>query len=247
MDLLGWDTVSTVSIPWVNRALAERVVPLDFEFSGDDFDAPSFTCRGRLGTWSVVGGSGDLLYVSVGLSGQISTSAASLALDGAAAVFAISLQLLPPDAAQLRALTCDLSNAGVLIDMPGPGLVTPLTLTGPPEFMKELGDVGQEALLNGLAQTLSAHAGELSYVLANVSLVPPGGNGWLAPAESAYCFYPSPHGSGQGYLAVLGVTTPRDVRRLSRTIPPELLAGNPDAALAISRDLVLAHVIMPTL
>jgi Clostridium P-47 protein len=250
MDLLGWDTVSTVSIPFVNRSLQQNAasLPSQFGFSGSNLGV-AYSCQCSTGAWQVKGGSGDLLTLSIPISqGTMSASGGSVNLAGVEAVFTVSLQLLPaPDGARARTLTFDLSHPGQLGDAPRTGVVTPLNLAGPAATLQQLGDIGKGSLLNGLAGALSTHAASVAYVFARVSLTPPSGDGWLAPAESAYCFFETQGSTPQGYLAVLSSTTVRDVSGLPRNVPPELMTGNPDAGLAVSQDLFLANVIMPTL
>jgi len=249
MNIFGWDTVTALSVGAVNRALAANSNQLiqEFKVSGETF-GNSYELQGEFGPWQVVaGGSGSLLRLSVPIAtGSIRPGVGAVVdLAGSTAVLEVSLDLLPTADGRSQHLVFALDRAATTGAVPQPGAVTPVSLSAPAAATAELGTLGVELVLDGVAQALASDASAVSYVLASVNLVPPTANSWLTPVQSAYV-YQEVIGAGS-YLAILSTVSSRDIAQLPRTVDPELFSGGGDAAFAISEDLFLEQLIRPAL
>jgi hypothetical protein len=69
---------------------------------------------------------------------------------------------------------------------------------------------------------------------------------WLAPTQSDY-YYVELEGSKSGYLAILSVTDARDIAKLDRKIDPSLLKSTGNGFFALSKEMFLKNVVLPTL
>ncbi|MCT9932152.1 TULIP family P47-like protein [Planotetraspora sp. A-T 1434] len=247
MKLSGWDTVTALSVESVNRILAERELIGDFSFAGDTFGTP-YRGSGTLSAWRILpGDTGDLLRLALPIATGTVQAGSGRAIDlaGLTAVVTVSLELLPSDLSSGPGnLVFSLRKAAKTGDSPVPGVVTPVALTGPAATLAELGDLGQRTVLDGIAGSLADRASALSFVLAQVNLVPPGTGDPLAPVQAAYIYVRT---RDAGYVAVLGVTDTRDIARLPRTIEPELLADGREVVFGMSPELFLTAVVRPGL
>lgn len=251
MDLHGWDTVTTLSVESVNRMLAVRppTAADEFSFAGENFGTP-YKGSARLGTWRVLPGDpGDLLRLALPITsgGVAGESGDVIDLTGATAVVTVSLHLLPGDVGRPRDLAFDLDRAGRPGDVPVPGVVTPVALTGPAEVVDRLGQTGRDIVLGAVAAHLVEHAAELTCRLAQVNLVSPGKGGRLDPVRSAFCYSRGVAPADSGHVAVLSVTDGRDVSGLPRTVDPELTAGGGEVTFAVSEELFLTEMVRPGL
>lgn len=251
MDLHGWDTVTTLSVESVNRMLAVRPqTPADeLSFGGENFGTP-YKGSARLGAWRVLPGDpGDLLRLALPIvtGGVAGGSGDVIDLTGTTAVVTVSLHLLPGDVGRPRDLVFDLTRAGRPGDVPVPGVVTPVALTGPAKVLDRLKETGRDIVVGAIAEHLVEHATALSYALAEVNLVAPGQGGRLNPVRSAFCYSRSLAPDDPGHIAVLSVTDGRDVSELPRIVDPELTTGGGEVTFAVSSKLFLTEMVRPGL
>ena len=97
-----------------------------------------------------------------------------------------------------------------------------------------------------LGTYLVAHAAEVRFIFATVNLIPPSTNSWLTPVKSAYGYFRR-EGSLESFLAILSVTTDRDISNLQRTVDPAALPATTNAAFVVADSLFLTNVIAPSL
>jgi hypothetical protein len=76
--------------------------------------------------------------------------------------------------------------------------------------------------------------------------VSPATNGWLTPVHSDYYYADAGDGS-TGYLAILSVTSDRDISQLDRKIDPALIDDSSSMFFAVSPELFLKNVIQPVI
>ncbi len=240
MDLHGWDIAYALSIDKVNKALANNNGTIPQTFS---FDEQGIEMRGTFGAWQIVtGGSGKLLRMNFPISsGTFSMPGQGEAtLDGVTLVAEIDLTLLP-DGADKKKLAFNMkavAKNGAI----GPGLVYPINLLDPKHHL----NTEQHSLVYSLLPGyLVEHAAQVSFVFANVNFAKPASNSWLAPIESDYAYVGKNDGSS--FLAILSVTSQRDISGLERTLDPNVVTGTNNAGILISSDLFLQNVILPSM
>lgn len=247
MDTGGWDTVYAVDIDAVNASLAQGFaqIPQTFDISGTDF--LPYVVQGQFAAWRVIpGGSGQLLWLQLDIaSGSFTLGSgaqmqkASLAQVGIQVE--VSLQLIPAQA-----------GASVLkfnfhaVGKPGqsqPGLVTPLNKVLDPH--KALSKAMTDALSGLMAEFLVQNAALVTYVFATINPTNKATAGWLEPVKSDYVYLQN--NSGAAYLAILSVTSQRDIASLPRTVDTSLMATGVQGFFAISQDLFMQQVVQPLL
>lgn len=247
VDLSGWDTVTALSVNRVNEKLAEGMAGLvsNFSFAGNMFGTPHCG-SGMFGPWRLLPSDpGDLVRLALPIpTGSVSAgSDPPIDLAGLTAIVQVSLELLSRDQDRSRNLVFSFHAAGMFGDDPKPGLVTPVGLTGAAAVLAELGETGTGIVLNGIANSLVTNASTLSFVFAQLNVVPPGTNSWLAPVRSAYCYAHTGAPGHPGYLMILSVITGRSCSTLPRNVAPGLLAGGGDLVFALSSEQFLTHVV----
>ncbi|KQR18755.1 TULIP family P47-like protein [Deinococcus sp. Leaf326] len=247
-SLEGWDTLSALPISFVNAALAQHSASIIGQFSftgGGSFNTP-YTCTGTFGPFAIARGINTTiinLQMPVA-SGTIQTAQTTVDLAGVVVIMAVSLTFIQGSAV---GLSLDLAAAGKYGTSPQPGLVTPLSLTGPPAVLTLLGQAGIQDVLDGFAQTIVEHAQPLQYFFAelNDTLLPQ--EAWLQATAYAYSYLLQT--SGDDYLAistmVAGHSAPATVNVDASFLPPAGSSAN--SATAITGDLFLQQLIMPQL
>jgi hypothetical protein len=249
MQTFGWDTVYALGIEKVNAVLASRRDQLILAFDSQAGEGLPVSAQGEFGDWAVVtGGSGSILHLRLTISSGTYRLASEnpvreLPLSGVGLTVAVQLKLLPSTSdPKLQELRFDIATAGEMGDKPAPGVITPVALHDPSGKFTEV----DKALLSAmLTSFIAANANRISFVFATINLVPPGENSWLTPVRSAYAY--ADRSGTSGMLAILSVTTDRNIADLPRGIDAALLTHSYDAAFAISRDLFLGNVIWPNL
>jgi Clostridium P-47 protein len=238
----GWDTVFATTIKTVNAQLSRATAGLIETFA---FSQQGFAIAGSFGPWTIVtGGSGKLMLLEIPIAtGTLTPSDGAPPIDikGVSVILQVSLQLLPaPDIPDSHVLTFNLKRVGTSAE-PGDGLVTPHEVRGGNLTMVQSAGLGM-----AVATCLVQNAGKVSFVFAKVNPTAAADAPWLHPVAMDYC-YAAPVGGGDPMLAVLAVTSPRDISGLPRLVDPRLLAGAGNAGLAISAPLFMQHVFAPAL
>jgi hypothetical protein len=82
-------------------------------------------------------------------------------------------------------------------------------------------------------------------VFALINPADTGKAGWLSPMQSDYAYVQT--GAGQGYLAILSVTSARNISQLPRQVDPAIVANLQQAIFVISPGMFMQNVIMPML
>lgn len=164
-------------------------------------------------------------------------------LTGMALVVAVQLSMLPGEALERsQELKFDIRSLGEPGDPPKPGNITPVAFH---DIDGKL-DTAQRALLMvALSNNILENAQYLTYVFATINLVPPATNNWLTPVRSAYAYMSRVNAPGA--LAILSVTTDRNISGLPLQVDGQLQSPGYDASFGISRGLFLQHVMMPGL
>ena len=246
MDTGQWDTIYAIHLNEVNTALAKSTgqMPQTFSLSGVDF--VPYTVQGQFSRWSVIpGGSGQLIWLQLDLgTGAFvmgsGSQAQTASLGGVSIQVEVSLQLIPTQAGA-SALQFNFKAVG----KPGqaaPGLVTPLKLLDP---HKALNPAMVDALPGLIANFLVNNAATVTYVFASVNPANSATVTWLEPVKSDYVYLQS--NAGDGYLAILSVTSDRDISSYLRQVDPSLIAPGVQGFFVIATNLFMQFVVLPLL
>nr|WP_295870513.1 TULIP family P47-like protein [uncultured Chitinophaga sp.] len=247
MNTFGWDTVYVVTIDKINASLLSNKEKLILQFDTQKNIELPVRAMGHFSHWEIVqGGSGAILYLKLGISdgkAVFTDTHPEYDLAGTSLVVAVQLAMLPGQAQTAsEELRFDIRTVGQIGDPPQPGNITPVVFHDPNGKL----DSAQHAILMvALSNYIMENARQISYVFATINLVPPSTNNWLTPFRSAYA-YMSRH-NASGALAILSVTTDRNINELPLQVDGQLLSPGYDASFGISRELFLKHVMMPAL
>ena len=242
MNMNGWDTIFVASMDYINQALANSTSTIPQTFS---FSEQGYSTSGTFGTWSVVpGGSSQLLMLQIALPTGTMTmtpGAPPISIAGMSVQLLVSLQLLPVAASPGGStLVFDFKQVGPASSTAA-GVVTPHGFVNPGALTL----VQQAALANAIANVLVQHAADVAFVFASISPERAASVNWMRPVSSAYC-YLAPQGA-TAVLAILSVTSNRDISALPRLVDPGILQGVGNAGLAVSSALFLQNVMAPAL
>lgn len=246
MDTGGWDVVFALSMDNVNAALAQATNGLPQQFSASGTDFLPYDVEGTFGTWQIIpGGSGPLLWLQIDIAGGTAQVGSGSTLEqapltGVAIQCELALKLIP--AAGGQDLVFDVDALAPKDAPPAPGLVKPLGVTGPgsanlPEEIKD-------SLADILCGWLVANPGLVAHVFASINPAD-STEGWLAPAQSAYCYYAQQ--AGPAWLVILSVVAGHSMSGLNAAVDPSLFRNAPAACVMIAGPLILQNVIQPLL
>lgn len=241
MDIFGWDTVYLISMDKVNSVIATSTGELPQMFN---FTAEGIQIQGTFSPWMIVkGGSEKLLHLKVPIKNGnlIMGQTKEYDLSNVAVVVEISLGFIPSNVSPTKKnLAFNIKTASD----PEGSLVTPITVLDPDNH---LDDIRKTLLEELLVQYMMNNASQISYIFAEINFAKPDTNSWLTPVLCDYAYIQKEGGSQNGYLAILSVTTQRDISQLLREVDPTIVTNTSNAGIAISKDLFLQNVIQPVL
>jgi hypothetical protein len=242
MNLFGWDTVFVGTIETVNQALARAGNGLIQSFS---FTEEGISASGTFGAWSIVpGGSGQLLDLCLPIASGQFTPAPGRGIDlaGINVVLRVPLRWLGAHATDTTDLTFDLREVARR-DSQDPAKISVVSVSP----TNRLTPIQRSTVGHAIAQYISAHAAQVSFVFASVDPGKLGTAAWLRPVASEYV-YVAPAGGATPMLAILSSVTARDVSSLPCSVDAGLLSGaGSNAAIAIAGPLLMAHIVAPAI
>jgi hypothetical protein len=253
VDTKGWDAVFVSSVAVVNKQLAANMSHLITTF---DFRQGNVHFYGDFGPWQVtLNGSGKLVRFETPMNhltleltaagGKVTT----MPFQNVKPVMEMQLSFIGnPSNSQVKELRFNCTVKGSKPGDQTPGAVTTVTPDASGQISENNPDTAAAwGLLNEhLPELFIANRDSLNYVFAQVNLVPPASDSWLAPKRFEY-LYVNPVAGNTGFLAVLAVTTDRDISGLKLEIDGSLLDTTHEVFVAISEGLFLQQVIMPSL
>jgi len=251
MNTLGWDIVCVSTIDKANVQLAKNMAKLVTSFS---YVSGNFSISGEFDVWRIVpNGSNTLLRfecpVKTGSLVITRKDGRQTTTDISGIVPELELQLSFISNAS-DANVKDLKfNCVVKGKQPGdrtPGAVTIVNPDVSGKITSESDPVTWGLLNNYLPDVFISNRAKLTYVFAQVNLVPSGADSWMAPKKFIYTFKKQ-SGSDRGYLCVLSVVTDRDISALQPDIDGSLLSASDDVFVLISNEQFLKHYLMPAL
>jgi hypothetical protein len=246
METNGWDTISVLNIQQVNAQLETRLSALvmTFQTSWTDGFSGSYTATGSFGPWSITGGSGADIYLTLPItSGSLQPQAGGAATDisGMAVTVIVNLEWVP---AAVTPQGKNLQFALTSVTAPGgtrqPGGIYVKSVDDPHNtgFGAEVG--------SGIANTLLDNKDKITFIFAQTGVVDLSTATWLEPKQSTYSFH-QPGGGNDQYLAILSVTDDRDISGLNSNIDSGIASSQYPLAFVVSGNLFLQNVIMPAL
>lgn len=244
MKTFGWDTAFIISTDRLNAMLEKNSDKTVLQFDAALPGLPASKAKGRYAPWQMTdGGSNEIVHIKLTIDeGRLSDGNRTYDLAGLTLVFATHLQWLAYDG-QREDLRFDYNKLGEMGNPPQRGELSVIALRDPNQVLPP--DVNA-LLAYALGADLVANVEQVRFVFAAVNLIPPATNSWLAPRKSAYCLAKR-EGGGQSFLAILSVTTDRDVSQLQRTVDSAALPNDTNASFVISDNLYLMNVIAPSL
>ena len=248
-SLLSWDTVSVITVASLNNSLSEKgnAILNSFQFKSDGGPTQQpYTCEGLLGSWSVgYANATDMLTIYLPItSGTLKSSSAALDISGIVIAIAVSLEFVADQSSTATNLVFSFQSAGKTGDVPSPGVVTPIGMTGPADVLAELGIGGQNELMNDFAQLIVTAAKPMNYFFAQLNTNLGDLPSWLKVFSSGYIYIHED--DGNDFFAILSLVTdsPLPKAQIDTTILPS--NGN-DTILGISGSLFARYLLMPEL
>ncbi|WP_218511632.1 TULIP family P47-like protein [Variovorax sp. dw_308] len=247
MNTNGWDTISVLNIEQVNTQLKTRLgaLVMTFDTSWVDGFSGSYTATGSFGPWSITGGSGSDIYLTLPItSGSLQaqgSSAAPTDISGMSVTVIVNLEWVPavvtPQGKSLQFALSSVTASGATRQ---PGGIYVKSVTDPKNtgFGAEVG--------SGIANVLLDSKDKITFIFAQTGVVDLSTATWLAPRQSTYSFQ-QPGGGNDQYLAILSVVDDRDISTLSSNIDAGIASTQYPLSFVISGDLFLQYVILPSL
>lgn len=244
MNTYGWDTVFVVNTTRINALLESQRDRTTLSFDTTLPDRPDSPLRGSFAPWKIAsGGSNDIIHLQLDIeSGTVRDGERSWDLSGATLIVSTYLHWLAVTAEE-QDLRFDYNKLAPQGATPTPGELSVVSFrsadgTLPPDIL---------ALVSfALGKYLVDHASEVRFAFATVNLIPPETNSWLTPKRTAYGYFRREGGSDT-FLAILSVTTDRDISSLQRTVDAAALPTDTNASFVISDELYLSNLIAPSL
>ncbi|MBB5421668.1 TULIP family P47-like protein [Paraburkholderia atlantica] len=247
MNTNGWDTISVLDIKQVNAQLQKRLAELvmKFDTSWTDAFAGQFEAKGNFGPWSITGGSGADIYLTLpirsGTLSQKNVTGKIIDISGMTVEVEVNLEWIPSSvSAGVTNLQFDLGAITPQGGQRKPGDIFVKNVSDPKKTGFGL-DVG-----NGIANALLSNQDKISFIFAQTGIVNAQTATWLLPKRSTYSYH-TPQGGSESYLAILSVTTDRDISQLNSNIDSGIVSSQYPLAFVISGDLFLQNAILPVL
>ncbi len=269
VDTYGWDSVFTLRLPQVNKAIAASgVSPKSFETSIDD----RYTVSATFDPWRIGHtGDGTLINLHIGLNGisTIDHNGTSKSLPDSVAVVQVKLEFVPHTPMLRAGLLADpqeeeeaVFSLKVATSKPEPMLLggplggvedrkaATLIALAPKAAGEKLGTMDRVIIEAALDQWLNANLDSFGHVFAEVSLASTPKDGafaWLKPRYASYAFLGG-ESEEESELAILTLTEPERRRGLFEAISPGAAPGDEEeGTLVLSRSKLLDKMMKPAL
>jgi hypothetical protein len=267
MDTYGWDTAAVVRTESLNEVLAAKWDSQPHTFTADPQTDPPILVTGEFGSCRIVpGGAGELVHLAmeikagvlaigagtpppaellalIGRSASMHGSRQDFDIAGVAVVVEINLILVGDPQSPEQLLQFQLDKPGTEQPAPGPGYVTPVKVLDPGGTLS----TKEKTLLGfAIATSMIGDSSLTSYVLGSINPIVTSSDLWLSPTQSTYA-YSARELSGSGMLGILSTTDGRTRQALPALIDPSVLDDTAALGFIVSQDLVLEHVLKPSL
>lgn len=244
MEIIGWDWLVIVSRDAINKQLAASQPLSRFDVSGrSGLLKQDVHLSGTFGKWSLQGGSGQTVHVAIPVAtGSLEIKGLSpTRIDLAGAVFTVSLSLtFSATGSGPHVLNFKLDDASPEGQSPLAGQVGYLGLQAGKQRIDD-GDARTAGFF--LCKSLVENAAQVQFIFASI-LQPVAGSGWLVASHLSYALM-TVAGSGHDYLCIGGLVAPARKVPGEVLMPPELVAGDPEAVVAMSQVMFFDKVIKP--
>jgi hypothetical protein len=253
VDAGGWDMVVGLPLSQINAALSAEAAKLDLSFS---YNAPSsgqsFSIQGTFGPWSISGGSGQDLILTIPIatgtftssgeaSGAFALPAGPLDLGGLSVSIDTRLEFqMGPSASQtsnmIFAFTDGISETSSSVGTPVAG-----TLSGG----SNLPQLVQELLPYAVASCLAANLSKMDFVFATLTANMGGpAPGQAVQSEWQYVLANQQNGAGQT-LAIFYSGSAQTSS--TANVPGQIEVGGDDCVIVLSQQATLDTVLIPAI
>lgn len=247
MNIFGWDTISVLKVDEVNKQFAANLgeLVMSFDASWLDAFAGTFKAQGSFGPWTVTGGDGTDIYLTLPIANGTVSNANGTGtpadISGIAITLEVNLKWVPSSVTvQGHDLCFDLNAATAPGAAREPGDIYVKSTTDP-------NNTGMGAQLgNAIVTVLLANKDKITFIFAQTGIVDPNTATWLLPKQSIYSYH-TPIGGSDGYLAIFSAVTDRDISTLTANIDSAMTSSGLPLVLAISGPLFLQYGILPVL
>jgi hypothetical protein len=246
MEIKSWDWIAAVDIIAINKKLAFQQPLSSFNSQGKSgLLAENVTFAGKFGSWSVSGGVGDRLYLSLPItSGNMSVVGTSTrTVDFSGSVFVISTMLsfssLTPSSHDLQFLFGQGSAEG---QAPTGSEVGIQSFTAGAAAI-----TGADSNLAGyfLVQDLIKNAAQIPFIFAStLNVATSDKNSWLGAKFVAYGVSQTST-SAPMYLCIGGSTSAASQPSTEVLVDPVLISTKPEAALIVTAAIFSKYVVAP--
>ncbi|WP_251862445.1 TULIP family P47-like protein [Clostridium sp. Marseille-Q2269] len=245
MDTKGWDVIFACSVDVANKQLSKHMQQANLVFTYED---DNISITGTFGIWEIItGGSAKLLHFQTPITQgtiHIKKTNADLDISGICPIMELQLDFIQNSSLpNMRNLQFNFKETGLA---PGDTKSGAVTVVNPDTTGKISSNIIEVGLVhNYLPKIFINNKDNLSYVFAEMNLVPPSSSSWLAPKKFDYMYGASE--TGKDVICILTVTKDRDISQLSHSIDGNLLDNQHDMFILTSDGMFLEHIILPTL
>lgn len=257
-DTLGWDTVSAIRLPDVNRTLEKsNLYPKTFK---EEMDKEyKWDAHGSFGSWKIIrGGSGAILYMKVPITQAIMNfgKETPLEIKDASVSISIKLEYLPQPPSSDEPLFSTKAGNGtpqyLTRNAEGGGEDDPAVIINTIDYGKN--PVGKTEVMKSffhstLSRWFNENLDQFSYVFSVVNINAMAAEGafqWLQPTYTSYAYHNGINDE-QSYFGVLNMCQNNSAEGLDNQLPPGAIPSDDNASLLISSKNFLLNMVLPGL
>lgn len=246
MNTKGWDIIYIESVEKCNQILQKHMSKLltNFDFSGNGF---SFS--GSFGKWEIVnGGSDKYVHFKIPISsGTLKVGTQETDLTNVAPIIAIKLTFVDnPQNTKVKNLSFDFNEKDEVSNSPTQKNVYTVEVDarGANSTITSKDNPIAWGILNAnLPLVFSKNKDKLSYVFAQVNLVPPQSNAWIAPKQIEFAF----DNSNNGFFVIFTTVDNKNISSLPTVPDTSILNTTDDLFICLSEQMLLEKILLPGL
>ncbi|HAP58005.1 MAG TPA: hypothetical protein DCR93_00295 [Cytophagales bacterium] len=242
MDTKGWDIIYIASADKCNDSLQQNMSKL---ITGFDYEVGKVKLQGTFDTWKIVqGGSDKYVHFEMPIkSGSLDINGNKTDLAGVTPIMSIKLDFVSnPQDANTKNLIFSLKK-----DPPSSKdkdvFTVKVDARDKPTITPKSNPVAWGVMNSTLPELFQAHKEELSYVFAQINLVPPQDASWISPKEIDFAYLDAKG----GHFVIFTCVENKDTSSLPRVPDTSILDTENDLFVCVSEKMVLQHLIQPGL
>lgn len=243
MDTKGWDVIYMASTQKCNSILAKNMSGLISSF---DYKSGEIELSGTFGQWKIVnGGSDKIVHFQIPiLSGNLSVNGVETNLAGVTPIIAIKLDFVDdPKNVGHKNLTFVAGGQGNSTASPNVFTVAVDARGDEATITPQNNPVAWGIMNPHLPLVFSENQDQLSYVFAQINLVPPENDSWLTPREMDFAYLDA----NEGFFVIFTSLSVKNVSTLPKTPDTSTMDTSDDFYICVSEKVLLEKMIMPGL